>query len=56
MRKIAAALQAAGCSGVAVGLFLLAPWLGVAVGGALAVVFGVAVERSVKREETERAS
>ena len=53
MRKIATALQAAGCAGVAGGLFMVAPWLGVAVGGALTVVFGVAVERSLRREETE---
>lgn len=45
MKLLAAALEVAGLVAVAVGCWMLAPWLGVIVGGLLAIAAGMAVHR-----------
>lgn len=49
MNRTAAACQLSGAAGTAVGLGMIAPWLGVTVGGILLVAFGVASELASRR-------
>ena len=44
--RVALALQIAGAVVVTVGCMLIAPWLGLIVGGLIITAFGVARERS----------
>ena len=43
MKYASAFIELAGLAALAVGAYMLAPWFGVAVGGALAVIVGQAV-------------
>lgn len=43
--KLPELLETAGALAFAAGLFMLAPWLGVAVAGALMVAAGIALDR-----------
>jgi hypothetical protein len=43
MKYASAIIELAGLAAISLGAYMLAPWLGVAVGGALAVVVGQAV-------------